>query len=72
MKFNITKSTEPIPKIGDIKKEIKFAFLPTRIDSKTIIWLERYVEVYEYTEDGASMDIYEIPGWELKKIKLKQ
>ena len=72
MKFNITKFTEPSPKIGDIKKEIKFAFLPTRIDSKTIIWLERYVEVYEYTEDGASMDIYEIPGWELKKIKLKQ
>lgn len=68
MKFNITKTTEPTPEIGDIKKEIKFAFLPIRTDDKTIIWLERYVEVYEYTEDGASMDIYEIPGWELKKI----
>ena len=36
------------PECGDIKENIKFAFLPKRINKKYVVWLEKYIEVYEY------------------------
>lgn len=42
------------PKIGDIKKETKFAFLPIKITPTSVIWMERYVKIYEYGEKTES------------------
>lgn len=36
-------------KIGDIKKKVKFAFFPVKI-AGSIIWLKKYVDVYEYKQ----------------------
>lgn len=44
------------PKIGDIKKEIKFSYLPVKIDN-TIIFLEKYQLVYEYKEVKALREV---------------
>lgn len=33
---------------GDIWREIRFAFIPVRVEDKWV-WLEKYVAVYEYT-----------------------
>lgn len=38
------------PKLGDIKEKICFAYLPTSITPTDIIWLEKYIKVYEYSE----------------------
>lgn len=35
------------PKAGDIKIKAKIALLPTRINSTTIIWLEKYYIEYQ-------------------------
>lgn len=39
-----------IPKIGDIKIETKFAFFPVNITPTEVVWLEKYIKVYEYGE----------------------
>lgn len=36
------------PNIGDIKEKVRFAFLPIKINKENVVWLEKYVEVYEY------------------------
>lgn len=37
------------PKIGDIRKLVKFAWLPTKLDDGHTVWLEQYsvTECYE-------------------------
>lgn len=47
MKLKI-KNKRYSPSIGDILEEKKFAFLPTRIDSNVVVWLEFYNVSYEY------------------------
>lgn len=37
-----------LPTHSQHKQKTKFAFFPTRVDSKTIIWLERYIQNYTY------------------------
>lgn len=32
------------PKIGDTRNRVRFAWLPTRINESTIVWLERFIE----------------------------
>jgi hypothetical protein len=44
MRFNIKSK----PKSGDTKVEIRFAFLPKRINDTTIVWLESYIASLEY------------------------
>ena len=36
------------PNIGDIKEKVRFAFFPVKINKENVVWLEKYVEVYEY------------------------
>lgn len=45
MVFNIKEKIKP--KIGDKKIINKFAIFPVKINSTTIIWLERYFIQYE-------------------------
>ena len=80
MKFNIEKIEKP-PKVveiynfGDTKQKIKFSFFPTRIDDETIIWFEKYINIYAYSvvEErpfykmiNVTRPIYE---WKLKERK---
>jgi hypothetical protein len=37
------------PQIGDFKRKIRFAFFPVKIEGK-LLWLKRYVKVWEYKE----------------------
>jgi hypothetical protein len=37
----------PEPKVGDIRRRNKFAFLPTKVDEYTV-WLESYQVTEEY------------------------
>jgi len=58
MRWKVNKIVKKIvigkkpPNIGDTKEKIKFALLPEKIDITNditnIVWLERYIEVYEY------------------------
>lgn len=48
--------TTPEPKFLDIKRVTRFAFFPVRINDETVIWWERYFDVYEYV---ASLTGYE-------------
>lgn len=41
---------KPIPIIGDIKIETKFAWFPTKISFLENIWLEKYEIVHEYKQ----------------------
>lgn len=45
------------PNIGDKKEIVKFAFIPKKIDSHNVVWLEKYIEVYEYRVFYRSLDI---------------
>ena len=45
---HLQKIKKPEPEIGDKKSEIKFAFIPKRIQYH-IVWLEKYECVYIYT-----------------------
>lgn len=80
MKFNIKKINKPkkiveIPKVGDIKQKIKFSFFPTRIDDKTIVWFEKYINLYKYcvVEERPLYKIVNVTrpiyGWELIERK---
>jgi hypothetical protein len=44
MKFTKT----PTPNLGDKKEVVRFAFLPTKINDDTTVWLEKYIEIYEF------------------------
>lgn len=46
------------PKDDDVRKRMVFAWLPTRINSTHVVWLERYAvtEVFCLPRSGA-------PGW---------
>ena len=80
MKFNKENIDKPkniveIPKVGESKQKIKFSFFPTRIDNKTIVWLEKYINIYEYCVVekrqfykmvNVTRPIY---GWKLKERK---
>ena len=36
------------PKPGDLKVVKKFAFAPIYLNDEDVVWLERYVEIYEW------------------------
>ena len=42
------KTYPPTPKLGDTKTIIKFAWWPTRVEN-SLIWLERYEEVWTFS-----------------------
>ncbi len=52
-KVKIKKSK---PKIGDVKEKIKFAFLPIKVNDN-IVWLEKYIQGYEYKEIIITRDV---------------
>ena len=58
MKFKI--KTFDIPKIGDRKTIIKFAWFPKKIDN-IILWLEKYECTYEFKWDSFYNSYY----WEV-------
>jgi hypothetical protein len=45
MIFHIKERTKP--KVGDTKVATRFAFLPMKVNSNTIIWLQRYYIQYQ-------------------------
>jgi hypothetical protein len=49
------------PELGSKKIKIKFAWLPTKLDDGSIIWLEKYYEEYEYTT--IYYDTCPMAGW---------
>lgn len=61
--------------VGDTKQRIKFSFFPTMIDKKTFIWLEKYINVYEYSivEERPFYKMVNVTrpiyGWKLKERK---
>ena len=61
--------------VGDKKQKIKFSFFPTRIDKETVIWLEKYIDVYEYciVEERPFYKMVNVTrpiyGWKLKERK---
>lgn len=80
MRFNKIKLDKPekvieTSNVGDMKQKINFSFFPIRIDKKTIVWLEKYISVYEY----CVVREYQFPkminvtrpiyGWKLKERK---
>ena len=91
MKFEITKNESKSsgeiltgdkgPEIGDTKKIVKFAWFPVKINTRYIIWLERYIEVHEWryryanknSYFGVDMDeflkINKVLGWGIKERK---
>jgi hypothetical protein len=79
MRFNFKQKKVKSPKIGDIKQKVRFAFLPTRINKNTVVWLEKYVNVYEYSksvkfdhwEMRYAPPISKITSFELKLKKRK-
>lgn len=57
MKYSIIKNNNNTkwkypkqPKLGETKIKIRFAWFPTKIDNSNGVWLERYIEHYEYKE----------------------
>ena len=80
MKFNREKIDKrkkivETPKVGDVKQKIKFSFFPTRIDNKTIIWFEKYINIYKYcvVEERPFYKMVNVTrpiyGWKLKERK---
>ena len=49
MRFYNKKNIPEIFNVGDLKYITNFALFPTRINEETVIWLERYINVYEYS-----------------------
>lgn len=50
----------PKPKqwqLGDIKEEIKFALFPKNIDNENVVWLEKYIETYEFKEKKYRIEV---------------
>jgi hypothetical protein len=58
MKFQIPKikKISNQPKIGEKRQVSKFAFLPKRLDDKTVIWFENYISVQKYKKVHVPMD----------------
>lgn len=46
MKWNV-KPKKPTPIEGDTEERIRFAVLPIRVEDK-LIWLEKYISIYQY------------------------
>lgn len=42
---------EDRPKVGDIRKVTAFAFCPTTLSNKDVVWLERYTKVQVYRQE---------------------
>lgn len=59
----------PEPSIGDKKEEIKFAIFPTKIDKENMVWLERYICVYEYKNTKYKFYINNKDYWIDVKVK---
>lgn len=66
-----------VPRLGDRKIRKRFAWLVTRIDDRTRIWLQRYEEVWVYQKvirtlrSGSCIGpSYETTDWELKEKRL--
>jgi hypothetical protein len=66
------------PNIGDTKEVIKFSYIPIKVGVCTV-WLEKYIEVYEYKKTYTYFDPYnnfllrkrmEFNDWVLTKRKL--
>ena len=74
-KINKSKKIVEEPKVGDTKQKIKFSFFPTRINDKTIIWIEKYINIYEYcvVEERPFYKMVNVTrpiyGWKLKERK---
>ena len=61
IKKKLKKESEIKPKVGDIKIERVFLFLPTRINDDEIRWLEFINTEYEYIKENYA-DVYR-PRW---------
>ena len=48
IKQNVVKQT--IINVGDKKEVKKFAWYPIKLNKDIKIWLEKYIEIYEYKE----------------------
>ena len=68
---HLQKIKKPEPEIGDKKSEIKFAFIPKRIQDH-IVWLEKYECVYIYNPSYTSLKSYSKSScyWEVCETKL--
>jgi hypothetical protein len=42
------KKYKKSPNTGDLQFKIKFAIFPVRINETTLVWLEKYIVIYEY------------------------
>ena len=49
-KASVTKPKPKLPKIGDKKTESRFAWFPVKLNSESLIWLEKYNLHYEFKE----------------------
>lgn len=58
---------KPTYKKGDTRSSTKFAFLPTKMSSGAIIWLEDYILIEEYNTWGHHpCDVSEL-SWQTKE-----
>lgn len=52
MKWN----SKPKPREGDKKQKVKFALFPTKVEN-TWVWLEKYIQFYEYQKYHYTHDV---------------
>lgn len=51
MKWNIKiKKEKVLPRIGDVKTEVKYAFFPVKVENK-YVWFEKYIRISEYKKE---------------------
>lgn len=85
IRIEVNKPIYKAPIIGDTKEEIKFAFLPVRLNDEDVVWLEKYVKIMEYgpvlcknylypeAPDYIGKHLYEwseYNDWKFKELKL--